>query len=161
MVEPRVREAHSQPSETAVDQEAAPAARSHANAFETAPTELAYGETPIEQPAGAEETLAQPHAVESAPSDSEAPDHGEPAGLAPVETSAGAESVIGEAEIQERAAIAQPFPAVAPARSFTSSGSEMPVVITTPAPYRRDSSTRAVELVQPRSRAFAPRPSVV
>jgi hypothetical protein len=103
--------------EPAVDEPAVDA-RVQANAFETAPTEFASSETPITQ---ADRDAAS-------------------AGFAPVETSAGGESVVGEGEIQEQAAIAQPFPALNPARSFTSSGSEMPVVITTPAPYRRDSA---------------------
>jgi hypothetical protein len=98
-------------------------ATAQASAFETAPTEFALSETPIVRPLDAEPALA------------------------PIETPApsSAESVVGEAEIREYASrVTQPYPG--PPRSFTSSGSEMPVVITTPAPYRRDSSTSASNL---------------
>jgi hypothetical protein len=94
------------------------------NAFETAPTEVASSETPITQTDTAAAGAAELSSVETPPPGS-------------------TESVIGESEIQERPAITQPYPAMAPPRSFTSSGSEMPVVITTPAPYRRDSSAPA------------------
>jgi len=111
--------------------EAAPSA----SAFETAPTEFAASETPISD---VEAARAETHAAEAVP---ELGPEVTAAELTPVATppSANAESVIGESEIQEQAPIAQPFPALAPARSFTSSGSEMPVVITTPAPHKQDS----------------------
>ncbi|HEY3254965.1 MAG TPA: hypothetical protein VGJ91_13490 [Polyangiaceae bacterium] len=113
--------AHDLPVVDPPDSEAASVETRPANAFESAPTELAGTETPIEQPT---------------------------ATLLPIETPvpASAESVIAEAEIQERPPIAQPFPAMAPARSFTSSGSEMPVVITTPPPHRQDSAAPAANL---------------
>ncbi|HKO50029.1 MAG TPA: hypothetical protein VJV79_20000 [Polyangiaceae bacterium] len=114
--------------------------RVEANAFESAPTEVAYSETPIEQ---TEEAQAQAQAIDGLSAENTAPAEGFAVDTA---APASADSVIGESEIQEQAASAQPYPAPGPARSFTSSGSEMPVVITTPAPYRRDSSAPAANL---------------
>jgi hypothetical protein len=120
------------------------APRAHANAFETAPTEVAAEETPI--------ALPEAHAT-TATTETTEPIHAEAStstlamaegavpepivAVSPIEdTSAPSnpESVVMEAEIQEHATmITQPFPAPRP---FTSSGSEMPVVITTPPPPR-------------------------
>jgi len=113
--------------------------RTQANAFESAPTEVAAQETPIGLPeAAATSELANADAASS-----NAAAAGEVAvpeavvASTPIEdTSAPSnpESVVMEAEIQEHATVtAQPFPAPRP---FTSSGSEMPVVITTPPPAR-------------------------
>jgi len=120
-----------------------------ASAFETAPTEFAATETPI----------ASTHA-EAAADDAHAAStfSAEPAlsGEAPIPGVAAAafasdlasapsnpESVVVESEIQEQAAVPAPFPAP---RSFTSSGSEMPVVITTPQPHHRDSGASSAKL---------------
>ena len=123
--------------------------RVEANAFETAPTEFASSETPItSSDAG---TSAEPnHAIAEAsaePAATESP-VAQMAPLVPVaENPASApegESVVAEAEIQEQAVLAQPFPAPRP---FTSSGSEMPVVITTPPPPRTASVAATSKLL--------------
>ena len=150
-----------------------------ANSFETAPTEVPVSETPIADPVYEDASLAHPQSVEAASAEEpgepreaddenarQAADEGadeaddenayEDASAA-IETSApdAAESVVGEAEIQEQPAVAaRPFPA--PARSFSSSGSEMPVVITTPAPYQRDGKAPAANLFA-MGREFLPR----
>ena len=99
-------------------------ARAQANAFETAPTEFAGSETPI--------ATADTEAAFVAPLSGEAESSDETG----VETSAPSspDSEVAEAEIQSAP---QTFPAPRP---FTSSGSEMPVVITTPAPRMRDTA---------------------
>ena len=124
-----------------------------ASAFETAPTEFAVSETPIVHSELAELALVATPSVDEASANetltaAEGPvaerAEAEPA---PVVTasSAGAESVVSEAEIHEQLG-RQTLPYPGPPRSFTSSGSEMPVVITTPAPYRRDSRAPASNL---------------
>ena len=114
-----------------------------ANAFETAPTEVSASETPIDR-AEAESPLTPAHSGAAGSGEASLPAEAPraalgAAGVGWIETPPlpGAESVVAEGEIEEQVALAQPLPA---ARSFTSSGSEMPVVITTPAPYQRDSS---------------------
>lgn len=124
----------------------------HANAFETAPTEVAAQETPISvsEPDATSETASTEAAASSAAPTAEvsAPEAAA-AVIAAEDTSAPAnpESVVMEAEIQEHATVtAQPFPAP---RSFTSSGSEMPVVITTPTPPRaQDTAAPSAKLFE-------------
>ncbi|HEY0464073.1 MAG TPA: hypothetical protein VGC79_07695 [Polyangiaceae bacterium] len=139
----------------------AAAVEAHAppNAFETAPTAFAGSETPIAR-ADAEPTLTSASAEQAAPPDQAVPAEGpvaeQAAASAWIETPAppNAESVVAEGEIQEQAPSApQPFPA---ARSFTSSGSEMPVVITTPAPYQRSRNGSTSNLFD-LGREFLPR----
>jgi hypothetical protein len=117
-----------------VDQEPVVRSRLEANAFETAPTEFAGTETPIAQTDGhGSSERADLPSVESPerPQETEATGAPAPAASAP----SNPESVVSEGEIQDQPAVAaQTFSAPRP---FTSSGSEMPVVITTPAPHRR------------------------
>jgi len=115
-----------------------------ATAFETAPTEFAASETPIAPPHADDAHAASASSGEAAHS-AEAPF----SSVATVPTADAAsapsnpESVVVESEIQEQRAAAAPFPAPRP---FTSSGSEMPVVITTPPPYQRDSGASTGKL---------------
>jgi len=113
--------------------------RAEANSFETAPTEVAAQETPIALPeaTAATEPVNADAATSHAAPTAEAAAPEMIVAATPIEDNSAPsnpESVVMEAEIQEHAAVtAQPFPAPRP---FTSSGSEMPVVITTPPPSR-------------------------
>lgn len=152
--EEAVRESESLPSsplDVPVVHEPALETRVQANAFETAATEVAGSETPItaadaspaSEPAHAEDATSTvaPTPEASLHEAAAAPGPNEEASQAP-----SPESVVQEGEIQEHAAVAvQPFPAP---RSFTSSGSEMPVVITTPPP------PRAQDTAAPSARLF-------
>jgi hypothetical protein len=118
------------------------------SAVETPVVEEPVAEEPAEA-AGAEESTAdepafrtrvQPNAFETAPTEVA---HSETPITQSELAAASADSVVGEAEIEEQAAVAQPYP---PARSFTASGSEMPVVLTTPPPYRPDLGAPASKL---------------
>ena len=131
-----------------------------ANAFETAPTEVAASETPIDR-GDTESPLTPAHSVEAGSGEAPLPAEGpiaamSAAGVGWIETPAlpGTESVVAEAEIQEQVAAARPLPA---ARSFTSSGSEMPVVITTPAPYQRGSGSSPTSNLLGLGRELLPR----
>lgn len=127
-------------SEAAVAEAPSVEARPQANAFETAPTEFAGTETPIDH-ADAQAPSAAGHFGEAASADEESMVTSAPANL---------ESIVAEAEIQSAP---QSFPAPRP---FTSSGSEMPVVLTTPPPHLRDSSAPAANLFS-LGREFLPR----
>ncbi|HYP78530.1 MAG TPA: hypothetical protein VER12_21305 [Polyangiaceae bacterium] len=129
-----------------------------ANTFETAPTEFAASETPIGSvdeaapvdAAPAEGVAANYFPTNEAPVAQLAPE------LQPSETPtpSSPESVIAEGEIQDQAVtIARPFPAP---RSFTSSGSEMPVVISAPSTRFRDSIGQGSKLFD-LGREFLPR----
>ncbi len=95
----------------------------------------------LEQPV-AEEPLVEPvreaNSFETAPTELPLSETPLAAGTNVEETPAQTPSV--ELAATQAPVPTAPFPAPAPARSFSSSGSEMPVVITTPPPYRRDSS---------------------
>ncbi|HET7545230.1 MAG TPA: hypothetical protein VFK05_35435 [Polyangiaceae bacterium] len=129
-------------------------AESHvqANAFETAPTEFAASETPIVSAEADASAAASPLRGEaSTESESSAQPESPSAELSPAQpageerlAASNGESVVVEAEIQEQAPFAQPFPAPRP---FSSSGSEMPVVITTPPPLRTERRASASNLV--------------
>lgn len=126
-----------------------------ANAFETAPTEFAASETPIAQPArehaATEVAQAEEASVDVATSDAAALSGAADPALATAVIASEAtsapsnpESVVMEAEIQDHAVpLAQTFPAPRP---FTSSGSEMPVVITAPPPHQRDTAAPSAKL---------------
>ena len=115
-----------------------------ANAFESAPTEFATSETPIAQPEPVHDDSAK---SEIAPTSEVAAHEVVAAVTASEETSSPSnpESIVIESEIQEHAVMAaQTMPAPRP---FTSSGSEMPVVITTPPPpTARDTAAPSAKL---------------